>query len=68
MALDAEYTAMYKSYYVKGIGHIYEKQAGDMSGWIYKVNGLSPNMGASSYKLSEGDTITWAYTCDGKTT
>lgn len=67
IALDAEYTPMYKNYYVKGIGHLYEKQAGDRSGWVYKINGKSPNRGASSFVLSEGDTMTWAYTCDGKT-
>mgnify|MGYP000845243688 FL=1 len=68
IALDAVYTPLYKSYYVKGIGHIYEKQAGDMSGWIYKVNGKAPNRGASAYKVSENDVISWQYTCDGKTT
>ncbi len=67
IALDSEYTPLYKSYYVKGIGHLYEKQAGDRSGWVYKINGKSPNKGASSYVLSEGDTMTWTYTCDGKT-
>lgn len=66
--VDATYTPMYKSYYIGGIGNIYEKQAGDMSGWIYKVNGTAPNRGASSYKVSDGDAISWYYTCDGKTT
>lgn len=68
VAVDATYTPMYKSYYIKGIGNIYEKQAGDMSGWIYKVNGTAPNRGASAYKVSDGDAISWYYTCDGKTT
>lgn len=67
VALDATYTPMYKTYYIQGIGNIYEKQAGDMSGWIYKVNGVSPNRGASVYKVSDGDVISWRYTCDGKT-
>ena len=67
IAVDAEYTPLYKSYYIKGIAHLYEKQAGDMSGWIYKVNGTAPNRGASAYKISEGDVISWRYTCDGKT-
>lgn len=67
VALDATYTPMYKTYYIQGIGNIYEKQAGDMSGWIYKVNGVSPSRGASVYKVSDGDVISWRYTCDGKT-
>lgn len=68
VALDSDYTPMYKSYYVRGIGNIYEKQAGDMSGWIYKVNGKAPNRGASIFKVSDGDEISWRYTCDGRTT
>lgn len=67
IVVDAEYTPLYKSYYIKGIAHLYEKQAGDMSGWIYKVNDVAPNRGASAYKISEGDVISWRYTCDGKT-
>ena len=65
IALDAEYTAMYNSYYVKGIGYLYEKQAGDRSGWIYKVNGKAPNLGASGFILSDGDQLLWCYICDG---
>lgn len=66
VALDAEYTPIYGTYYVRGIGHIYEKQAGKRSGWIYKINGVSPNVGASDYKLSDGDICSWCFTCDGK--
>ncbi len=60
--LDAEYTPAYSSYYVKGINNIYEFDAGRNSGWMYKVNGQLPDVGASSYQLSEGDVITWFYT------
>lgn len=67
IALDAEYTPLYKNYYVRGIAYLYEKIAGDMSGWLYKVNGKKPNVGASGFKVSEGDEIVWSYTCDGKT-
>jgi hypothetical protein len=63
IALDAQYTPMYHSYYVKGIAHLYEKQAGTRSGWVYQVNGTSPNKGASSFVLSGGDECVWSYTC-----
>ncbi len=66
IALDAKYTPLYKSYYLRGIGHLYEKQAGDMSGWVYTVNGRSVNRGASSCKVSDGDEVSWQYTCNGK--
>lgn len=65
IALDAEYSNAFSSQYVRGIGHLYEKQAGDMSGWLYLVNGKLPGWGASRYKLKEGDQVEWVYTCTG---
>lgn len=64
--LDAEYSKMYSTSYIRGIGYIYEKCAGTRSGWVYMVNGKSPNKGASQYQLSNGDVISWIYTCTGK--
>ena len=59
---DAEYTEAYDSYYVKSINHLPEiVSAGTNGGWMYLVNGVSPNVGASSYELSEGDAVTWYY-------
>lgn len=66
IALDASYTNAYSSAYVRGIGNIYEKQAGISSGWLYLVNGKLPGYGASRYKLKEGDRIEWIYSCTGK--
>ncbi len=48
--------------YVRGIGHIYEFGFGDMSGWIYKVNGESPDVSAGEFVLSEGDRVEFIYT------
>lgn len=62
---DSEYNSFYKSYYVKGIAHLYEQQAGDMSGWLYFVNGKKTNYGSSAYKVKNGDVIVWGYTLDG---
>lgn len=50
--------------YVSGIGYIYEFDHGDLSGWIYRVNGQTASEGCSSYVLSDGDSIEWLYTCD----
>lgn len=63
--IEAAYTPAYGSYYVEGINHLYEFDCGDQSGWIYKVNGWSPNYGASQYKVKNGDSIVWGYTCKG---
>ena len=35
---------MYNSYYVEGIGNLYEFDCGSESGWMYKVNGWFPQL------------------------
>jgi hypothetical protein len=63
--LEYSYSPAYKSYYIEGINHLYELDCGQESGWMYKVNGWFPNYGCSSYKLKDGDSIEWLYTCKG---
>ena len=48
-------------YYVSGIGGLKEKQHGPMSGWMYSVNGVAPNMAAIKYNLKDGDKVVWYY-------
>ena len=31
---------------------------------MFKVNGVFPNVGCSSYAVKNGDKIEWLYTCD----
>ncbi len=64
--LEAAYTPVYGSYYVEGINQLYEFDCGSQSGWIYTVNGESPDFGCSDYRLREGDKIKWNYTCTGR--
>ena len=64
IALDSEDTPMYGTYYVKGIGGLYEFDCGSESGWMYSVNGRTPNVGASNYQVSNGDTIVFFYVCE----
>lgn len=63
--LEVSYSGGYGSYYVEGIGNLYEFDCGRQSGWIYTVNGKDPNYGCSSYQLKNGDHIEWSYTCKG---
>lgn len=62
--IESSYTPVYGSYYVEGLNHLYEFDAGSESGWMYKVNGIYPDYGSSSYKLKDGDNIVWGYTCN----
>ena len=55
---------LYNSAYIEGIANIYERDCGELSGWMYRVNGSFPGYGASQYKLKKGDRIEWLYTCD----
>lgn len=57
-------TPLYGSAYIEGIGNLYEFDCGELSGWMYKVNGIFPNYGCSRYRLKEGDRVEWVYTCD----
>lgn len=57
-------TPIYNSNYVEGINNLYEFDCGELSGWMYKVNGWFPNYGSSRYMLQDGDVVEWVYTCD----
>ena len=57
-------TPIYNSSYIIAVNNLYEFDAGELSGWLYKVNGLFPNYGASRYQLSPGDEIELLYSCD----
>ncbi len=50
--------------YVKGIQYLYELDYGDISGWMYRVNGEFPSVGCGEYKLEDGDEVQWLYTCE----
>lgn len=47
--------------YVAGIGGLAEKEHGSTSGWMYSVNGVTPNTACSNYVLSNGDSVVWYY-------
>jgi hypothetical protein len=49
--------------YVAQIGR---RAAEGPSGWVYKVNGVSPPVGADAYVLEEGDEVLWYYATFGE--
>ena len=56
-------TSAYNSAYIEGINNIYEFDCGELSGWIYSVNGIVPQYSCSEYKLKNEDTIKFTYSC-----
>ena len=62
--MEFSVTPIYDSAYIEGIANLYEFDCGELSGWMYRVNGWFPNYGCSRYVLQDGDTVEWLYTCD----
>ena len=62
--MEFENTPVYNSAYVEGIHNLYEFDVGNLSGWMYRVNGWFPNYGCSRYQLQNGDVVEWEYTCE----
>ena len=62
--IHLEYSGTETMAYIKGMDHLYEMQHGDLSGWIYHVNGKSHSLGCSEYVLQDGDVIVWHYSCE----
>lgn len=61
--MEASWTPMYNSAYIEGIHNLYEFDCGDLSGWMYRVDGWYPNYGCSRYQLADGEVVEWRYTC-----
>ena len=64
--IQMEYSVspLYQTTYIEGLGNLYEKDCGARSGWMFAVNGVFPNYGASDCAVQDGDAIRWLYTCD----
>ncbi len=62
--MESRFMPVYNSAYVIAINNLYEFDAGELSGWKYKVNGRFPNYGPSRYQLKPGDLVEWVYSCD----
>lgn len=62
--IEFKNTPAFNTAYIEGINNLYELDVGDLSGWLYAVNGWFPNYGCSRYYPQDGDVIEWVYTCD----
>ena len=62
--MESSWTPIYNSAYIEGIHNLYEFDCGELSGWMYRVNGWYPNYGCSRYQLVDGEVVEFRYTCD----
>lgn len=60
--VEYEGNTVYGLAYVEGIAYLYEFDFGDLSGWMYQVNGVFPSVGCGEYELSDQDRVLWVYT------
>lgn len=59
-----DYTGSAYGTYVRGIGYVTEFGFGELSGWMYSVNGEFPDVSVSDRVLESGDMVEFRYTCD----
>lgn len=59
-----DYTGSAYGTYVRGIGYVSEFGFGELSGWMYTVNGEFPDVSVSDRVLESGDMVEFRYTCD----
>ena len=50
--------------YIHGVGNIYEFDFGDLSGWLYQVNGERLSVGVDQCVLQPGDRVELMYTLE----
>ena len=62
--IQVENQGNFEMAYISGINYLYEFDYGDLSGWVYHINGKAPSVGCGEYTLSDGDKIEWLYTCN----
>ncbi len=63
-ALHMEASGAQGLMYIHGIGNIYEFDFGDLSGWLYTVNGETYSVGVDQYALQPGDKVEFHYTLE----
>ena len=62
--IQMEYDGTTAGAYVRGIAYLYEYDFGNLSGWMFRVNGHFADVGASMYPLQEGDRVEWIYSAN----
>lgn len=61
---DLEVRGSGASTYVSSIAGLAEFDQGPLSGWVYAVNGVKPDVSAGIFSLNPGDKLVWHYTVD----
>lgn len=60
--IQIEYQGSADTAYINSINYLYEYAYGDLSGWIYTLNGEKLSVGSAGQAVQNGDEIVWHYT------
>lgn len=63
--ITIEYASMSDMTYIEAINNLGSKAVGDMSGWLYMINGEFPMTSIDKTILKDGDKVTFIYSADG---
>lgn len=63
--VPVKYRGRGRTAYIEAIGGLSEFDRGPMSGWLYRVDGVFPSVGAGAYFVRPGDRVEFLYTTDG---
>ena len=50
--------------YIFAVGGLYSGDCGELSGWLYTINGESPTVGLADYVLKDGDSLQFYFVTD----
>ena len=62
--MESSRIAMSSDMYIEGIANLYEFDCGQLSGWMYSVNGDFPQLSTSQVEVKDGDEIRPLYSCN----
>lgn len=62
--MESSRIAMSSDMYIEGIANLYEFDCGQLSGWMYSVNGDFPQLSTSQVEVNDGDEIRLLYSCN----
>ena len=61
---DNQIVVSVQSDYLTSIGGLAAGDQGDMSGWVFRVNGAFGSVGAGDTPVKSGDAVEWLYSLD----
>lgn len=59
--LDVQASESQYGMYIESVAGLENGAFGEMSGWVYEVNGEAAMVAADAYELADGDSVAWTF-------